>query len=324
MKTKCGMRNGEDCGMRNAECGVKTLANCGHSALRTPHSAFQTLRTARAFTMIEIAISLAIIGFALVAIIGVLPIGMNVQKDNREETIINQDASVLLDALRNGAQGLDDLTNYILTITNTVTQYDQRMRVVNVVRYGYTNTSSAVNNSPMSPAFPLINGSRIVGLLSTPKYVPYSGKAGSGVFSNNVVTYVRSMSGPAYEKFPQNNPSVQDLAFHYRMTSEVVPYGTNYYDPSWVSYGQAGLSAGEIAGRSNYWMVVNNLSANLHDVRLTFRWPLRSKGQLGPGGQAFRTLVGGQLFQTNEPGFPANNPAYYLYFFQARTYVKAP
>ena len=45
--------------------------------------------------MIEIALSLAIIGFALVAIIGVLPIGMNVQKDNREATIVNQDATVL-------------------------------------------------------------------------------------------------------------------------------------------------------------------------------------------------------------------------------------
>ena len=39
-----------------------------------------------AFTMVEIAICLAIIGFALVAIIGVLPIGMNTQRDNREET----------------------------------------------------------------------------------------------------------------------------------------------------------------------------------------------------------------------------------------------
>ncbi|MGD0614189.1 MAG: type II secretion system protein, partial [Verrucomicrobiota bacterium] len=57
------------------------------------------------FTMIEIALCLAIIGFALVAIIGVLPTGLNVQKDNREETIINQDAAVWMDAIRHGAQG---------------------------------------------------------------------------------------------------------------------------------------------------------------------------------------------------------------------------
>ena len=55
--------------------------------------------------MVEIAICLAIIGFALVAIIGVLPIGMNTQRDNREETIINQDATVFIEAIRNGAHG---------------------------------------------------------------------------------------------------------------------------------------------------------------------------------------------------------------------------
>src|SRR2546421_8515006 len=71
-----------------------------------------------AFTIIEIAICLAVIGFALVAIIGILPTGMNVQRDNRQETIINQDVSVLMNALRNGERGMDDLTNYVLSITN--------------------------------------------------------------------------------------------------------------------------------------------------------------------------------------------------------------
>ena len=59
--------------------------------------------TCRAFTMVEVAISLAIIGIALVAIIGVLPLGMNVQRDNREATVINQDATVFIEAIRNGA-----------------------------------------------------------------------------------------------------------------------------------------------------------------------------------------------------------------------------
>src|SRR5512137_2859702 len=83
-------------------------------------------RSAAAFTMIEIAISLAIIGFALVAIIGILPFGMGVQKDNRHETIINQDASIFLSALRGGEQGVDDLTNYVFAITNYTTQFNRR------------------------------------------------------------------------------------------------------------------------------------------------------------------------------------------------------
>ena len=77
-----------------------------------PPSTFATRRSS-AFTMIEIAISLAVIGFALVAIIGILPTGMQVQKDNRQETIINQDATYLIEAIRGGARGLDDLTNYV-------------------------------------------------------------------------------------------------------------------------------------------------------------------------------------------------------------------
>ena len=276
------------------------------------------------FTMVEIAISLAIIGFALVAIIGVLPIGMNVQKDNREETIINQEASVLLDAIRNNAQGMDDLTNYVTAITNAMTKYEYpKLNVLDRATYGYTVTNSSIDNAPMSPSFPLNTGYRIVGLLSTPKYVPWATSSSSGYYSNHVTAYVRSMSGPAYEKFPQNNPSVQDLAFSYRVTCEVVPYGTNYYDPSWVSSDTNRFGQAELAAHSNYWSVVNNLNANLHDVRLTFRWPLRSQGQLGPGGQAFRALVGGQLFSTIETNYPASLE-YSNYFFQSRTYVKAP
>src|SRR5258705_6459274 len=78
-------------------------------------------RRLRGFTMIEIALCLAIIGFALVAIIGILPAGMQVQKDNREDTVVNQDASYWMEAIRNGALGLDEMTNYVdAIITNTV------------------------------------------------------------------------------------------------------------------------------------------------------------------------------------------------------------
>ncbi|MGI8966215.1 MAG: type II secretion system protein, partial [Limisphaerales bacterium] len=51
----------------------------------------------RAFTMIEIAISLAVIGFAVVAIIGVLPYGLQPQGRNHEDTLINQDGPYLLE-----------------------------------------------------------------------------------------------------------------------------------------------------------------------------------------------------------------------------------
>ena len=88
---------------------------------RHRNSALNRIAIGSGFTMIEIALCLAIIGFALVSILLVLPTGMNSQRDTREETIISQDASVLMEAIRGGARGMDDLTNYVYAITNYAT-----------------------------------------------------------------------------------------------------------------------------------------------------------------------------------------------------------
>src|SRR5207244_1258814 len=77
----------------------------------------ESRRNTDAFTMVEIALCLGVIAIALVAIIGVLPTGVRVQKDNREDTVINQEGLLWLEAIRSGAQGLDYLTNYVDTIT---------------------------------------------------------------------------------------------------------------------------------------------------------------------------------------------------------------
>ena len=72
----------------------------------TSHILSGATRARRAgFTMIEIAICLAVIGIALVAIVGVLPIGLNAQRESREATVVGQDATVLLEAIRSGARG---------------------------------------------------------------------------------------------------------------------------------------------------------------------------------------------------------------------------
>src|SRR3954470_10742222 len=73
-------------------------------------------RRSDAFTMIEIAIAVAVIAFALVAIIGVLPAGLQVQKENREDTLLGQDGTYFMEAIRNGAVGLDELADYVLQI----------------------------------------------------------------------------------------------------------------------------------------------------------------------------------------------------------------
>jgi type II secretory pathway pseudopilin PulG len=245
--------------------------------------------------MVEIALSLAIIGFALVAIVGVLPIGMNVQRENREETIINQDAAVFMEAIRSGARGLDDLTHAVFAITNYVTEYDVNTNNPVPHTYGYTYADWTIDNAIQPAANEIINGYRIVGLLSTPKYFFRNGT----FYSNHIVAYVRALSGLAADKFPQNNADVQLDAFSYRLITENVPlavppdYGTN-------------------SASSSAWQ----LTHNLRELRLLFRWPLLASGKTGNGRQIFRTMVGGML--TNDL------PDGVMWFFQPQTFVKAP
>ena len=271
-----------------------------------------SFRQAAAFTLVEIALSLAIIGFALVAIIGVLPFGLNVQKENREETIIVQDATYLLDAIRNGARGLDDLTNYVESITNIATAYSILNGATNLVPgspdvFGYTYTGASIGGNS-HPENVITNGMRIIGLLSTPRFVFENNKltpttpVPTTFTSNYVFAYIRAMSGPAVEKAPQTNATVRNLAFRYRLVPEINPYSD--WNVSWVSTNQPGLSTNEIMHRVNAWRLARNEQANLNEVRLLFRWPIDSRFNLANAKQrqVFRTLAGGTLQLTNDAG----------------------
>ena len=303
----------------------------------------------RAFTMIEIALSLAIIGFALVAIIGILPYGLGVQRENTEETIINHEATVLLDAVCNGQQGLDDLTNYVAAITNYQTIFALNGELASVPHpqrvNWYTTTNSGMfvppANAVATDPFPLTNGNRIVGLLSTPKYLRVNTTPdGSFYVSNHVVATIRAMTGLASDKFPQTNPDVRDMAFTYRLTTEVVPsgYGLAYTNPvtiinlssafypdwtNWTAYTNppappAQLDASQWISRKNNWLYANAMEQDVYDVRFLFRWPATPQG-LGRGRQVVRTMTSGPLVPSIQAGyftnFPANLP-YQLYYAQ--------
>jgi type II secretory pathway pseudopilin PulG len=261
-----------------------------------------------AFTMVEIAICLAIIGFALVAIIGVLPLGMNTQRDNREETIINQDATVLLEAVRNGTHGANDLTNYVYAITNHWGFYNANGGFADSGQNGFSFVGSAIpNNWPLNKSLlQLTNGAHIVGLLSTPEFMDGNGKPisdtfGVSYYSNHVVAYVRSLSGLAAEKPPQDNQIMKEDTFSYRIlcVNAPVPVDTNVFN---LAFAQR--------------QYVRQLSANLHELRMTFLWPQLPNGKLGNGHQTFRATIAGQLL----PDRNNNN----LYFYQSQSFTNAP
>lgn len=244
-----------------------------------------------AFTMVEIALSLAVIGIALVAIIGVLPIGMNVQKDNREETIINQDATVFIEAIRNGASSPygADLTNYVYAITNFQTEYNN----------GIPGTTTS-NGYTLTTPYALTNNARIIGLMSWPEYTDiYGGPLPYLItgYSNHIVAYVHSISGAAVEKPPQDNSIIQQDSFGYEISCGNVPVAVDTNSIN-LPYNQ-------------------QLTANLHEMRLTFLWPLLPSGNVGPGRQTFRSMVGGQITTNIDNGVT-------LYFLQSQSFTNVP
>jgi type II secretory pathway pseudopilin PulG len=253
--------------------------------------------------MIEIALCLAIIGFALVSIMLVLPGGMNTQRQTREETIINQDASMLLEAVRNSARGLDDLTNNVYAITNYAADYTAQGQLGPRHTAGYTRTAASINNASAN-GWVITNGLRIIGLLSTPEYtdgfggLPIADTFNRNYTSNHIVAWVRSFSGLAAEKPPQDNQIMQDNTFTYRVACVNAPMAADNFSITNSSY-------------------TRQLAGNLRELRLLFMWPQLPNGNVGKFRQTFRASVGGQIITTNDNQMG-------LYFYQSQSFTNAP
>jgi hypothetical protein len=242
---------------------------------------------------------------------------------------------------------MDDLTNYVYAITNYWTAYDSSLFLVHTGVNGYTltNSTASVDGGPFAPTptpFPLTNGLCIIGLLSTPEYACQSGQPIPtilyGGVSNHIVAYVRSLSGPAVEKPPQNNQIIQADAFGYRILcinapEAASPVVLNGWDKT-KGYG-AGVKVfsdcsfwyslqttfpGEAPGVSPKWLQQNNYNwgpqSMLHELRLTFLWPQLANGGVGPGRQTFRTMVTGQMSQISTNG-------QWLYFYKPQNFANA-
>jgi type II secretory pathway pseudopilin PulG len=287
------------------------IMECGGRASRTSGDTALHHRRASGFTMVEIALSLGILAFALVAIVGVLPSGLTVQRENREQTMANQDAMYLLEAIRSGSKGVDDLTNYIESIS--VTNYlvsGSTSRLVS--RFSYTNTLFQAR----PPYVPLTNAQQMISILSTPKLELLP----SGAIHSNVVTArMRSMTGDALQTRPiglaytkaSRTDSLADFTLRYLVTVEVIPYSSGYVP-------NAALLPPPVVNRLfGDPLRAVNLAENLYDVRVTLRWPLLANGTGGRYRRTVRTMVSGELL----PVYTNTTP--YLYSFQPETYVSA-
>lgn len=263
-------------------------------------------RRVAAFTMIELALCIAIVSIAMVAIIGVLPLGLGVQTQNKEETIINQDATILIEAIRNGAVNIDDLTNYVDFITVARHAFNSGDGKSGFETNGFRGVWYAGN--VVAPDHPLTTGGQIIGLLSLPKYDALPGIAG---YTNFVTAQFRAFSGNFNEKVyitnqvERPNPNALERAFKYQVTAQIVPVGIG---PLVATNGapnsvQLGMANSEVI----------TMNQNLYDINLTFRWPVFEQGavvRVGGNSRTFRTQVAALLLAATDPttGIHTNLP----------------
>jgi hypothetical protein len=219
-----------------------------------------------AFTMIEIAIALGVIGFALIAIIGILPAGLNVQRETHQDTIIGLDGPFLLETIRNGGPALGPGTS---TSLDFLTNYVESISISNTV------TPPLIYNNPAS-------GEMILGLLSTPEIFP----AVYGNSANTVTARFRALTGAATEQ----NGANAVTAFRYKMDVEIAPFNS------------ASLNSLDSTNGVLLASEVPLLAANLYQLRLKFSWPILPNGKPGPGRQTYRSLVSGRLLPYTNSG----------------------
>lgn len=231
-------------------------------------------RSEAGFTMVEIAISIAIVAFALVAIIGVLPTGFDVQRRNRENTIINQEGSLWLEAIRSGAWGLNYLTNHVdaISVPGVPAGGQQNPRV-----FGSTGGFRT--------------GREIIGLLTQPSVVDRR-----RVYDRPVTAFVRALTGSAGEKSPKN-----DFAFSYRLTSALRPFSATA--PAHTNYTAPNLTPEDTLQRSNLWVRALAMQATTYELSLVLEWPvylMNNQTRVGNNRKVFRTLVNAGLATTND------------------------
>ncbi|MGA2555455.1 MAG: hypothetical protein ABSG04_04200, partial [Verrucomicrobiota bacterium] len=251
--------------------------------------------------MIEIAIALGVIAFALIAIIGILPVGLNVQRETHQDEVIGQDGRFFLEAIRKGGPATNLGAN---TSLDFLTNYVEQIAIITISANGNaTATNVYTTNVPSGHYY--TNGAMILGLLTTPaSYWPVYGQN-----LNSVTARIRGLTGAATEQGGSNAVT----AFRYYMNVEIVPF--NSISPQSFDYMDYNQTNDPInyGIRLERFTEVPYLENNLYEVRLRFSWPVRPNGTEGPGRQIYRSLV------SAHPVNCTNNASLY-WFFQPNTY----
>ena len=282
-------------------------------------------RRADGFTMVELAMCIGIVAFAMVAILGVLPLGLGVQKQNREETIVEQEGPIWLDLIRRGGIGWDEITNYVDYV---VVEHTPVNVLGGTITNGFRGPYCDTNTFPVpAPSALLTTPGDIVTLLSIPRF-----EADRGIiYSNRITAVCRSFSGdlnsqirPMKDPVFSPDPRQLDNALRYQMQVDLTPAaqlpsraGTLTNAQSMVGI-QMGGYLNAIRLDTNLIAVLSSpeerrssrdaLAGFVYNLRLTFRWPVFRVGNeisVGPGQRVFSALIIGKpRFLVQDPTKP--------------------
>jgi prepilin-type N-terminal cleavage/methylation domain-containing protein len=251
-----------------------------------------TSRRDAGFTLLEIAVALAVIGFAIVAVLGVLPTGLNIQRDTRERTIVTQDATYLIEAIRRGAF-IDSAM-----ATNLIYHVEYVARVTTSTT-GVSSTNELQINTDYS------NDGDLVRLLGEPHQSSGPGNR------NFTVMQMRSLSGTATEKGGRGEEG--RITFNYLIFSEVIPITS--VEPTGLLTTE-NLDIRDQAYRSAQF---GRLGTNLAELRFTIAWPATlPKGggdSIARNQLEFRSYVSG-LVRPHPAGPPNPKPGDLLHLDQ--------
>lgn len=242
--------------------------------------------------MVEIALAIGILGIALVAIVGVLPVGLNVQKENREDTLIEQEGDFFMNVLVNSQDfGRDSILGTgQRRLTNVVDQINVRYidletgLVTSDVTYDRGNTSGLVAGW---------NPRTVIGLLSRPYWTRDTWH------TQRVETraVARASVGSAMEQ----TPLFEDFAFHYEMLVKIHPYSSPYEMGGDSSLREEMVELGPFGERELFRQ--ESLMNNLYQVTLEIRWPVTGAHDaggaytVGNNKRVFRRYVSGSLIE---------------------------
>jgi len=256
--------------------------------------------------MIEIAISLAIVAVAMVAILGILPTGLTVQKENREDTIIDQEAEYYMNIIRNSGMGAGPLFMGrhvdLISITETNHATGASIRRLfserNTTGLGYAWDSRQVIRKLLStPSWDLGQFDQVPDAIFSPD-------SGVVIESENVVrAVIKAITGNATDFAA----AYDDLAFRYEMQVSLHPVLTpalfsGYGLDAGPSTVYDNLSKAGIPGQGELLRQAA-LGSNLWEVELTMRWPVTLVNEnqgiyaVGNNKRSFRTYVAGSVVE---------------------------